>query len=88
MQCEGRVKAWIVKERSKRVQGKVKVRSRQHNDDLSRNYNLMGFDTIEINLVITCEHLTMECYLIIFLVLPDQLTKYPGTRNLLYVNNN
>ena len=38
--------------------------------------------------IITCDHLTMECYLIIFLVLPDQLTKYPGTRNLLYVNNN
>ena len=35
--------------------------------------------------IITCDHLTMECYLIIFLVLPDQLTKYPGTRNLLYV---
>ena len=29
--------------------------------------------------IITCDHLTMECYLIIFLVLPDQLTKFPGT---------
>ena len=32
-------------------QWKVKVRSRQRKHNLSRNYNLMGFDTIEINLV-------------------------------------
>ena len=44
----GQVKA---KERSRRGQGKVKVKSRQHNHNLNRNYNLMGFDTIEINLV-------------------------------------
>ena len=29
----------------------VKVRSRQRKHNLNRNYNLMGFDTIEINLV-------------------------------------
>ena len=30
----------------------VKVKSRQHSHNLiNRNYNLMGFDTIEINLV-------------------------------------
>ena len=32
-------------------QGKVKVRSRQSKHNLNRNYNLMGFDTVEINLV-------------------------------------
>ena len=42
------------KARSRRGQGKVKVKSRQHNHNLNRNYNLMGFDTIEINLVILC----------------------------------
>ena len=40
-----------VKERSMRGQGKVKVRSRQRKHNLNHNYNLMGFDTIEINLV-------------------------------------
>ena len=32
-------------------QGEVKARSRQRKHNLNRNYNLMGFDTIEINLV-------------------------------------
>ena len=41
-----------VKARSKQGQGKVKVRSKQRKHKLKRNYNLMGFDTIEINLVI------------------------------------
>ena len=41
-----------VKERSRRGQGKVKVRPRQCKHNLNLNYNLMGFDTIEINLVI------------------------------------
>ena len=36
-----------VKERSR--QGQVKSKQYKHN--LNRNYNLMGFDTIEINLV-------------------------------------
>ena len=36
--------------RSRRGQGKVKVRSRQRK--LNCNYNLMGFDTNEINLVL------------------------------------
>ena len=34
-----------------RVQGKVKVRSRQRKHNLNSSNNLMGFDTIEINLV-------------------------------------
>ena len=34
-----------------RIQGKVKVRSRQRKHNIKYNYNLMGFDTIEINLV-------------------------------------
>ena len=33
-----------------RVQGKVKVRSKQRKHNLNSNNNLMGFDTIEINL--------------------------------------
>ena len=37
-----------VKERSMRGQGKVKVRSRQRKHNLDLNYNLMGFDTIEL----------------------------------------
>ena len=40
-----------VKARSRRGQGKDKVRSRQPKYNLNRNYNLMGFDIIEINLV-------------------------------------
>ena len=40
-----------VKTRQKQGQGEVKARSRQRNHNLNRNYNLMGFDTIEINLV-------------------------------------
>ena len=45
---EGQGKA---KARSSRGQGKVKVRPRQCKHNLNLNYNLMGFDTIEINLV-------------------------------------
>ena len=45
-QGQGKVKA-----RSRRGQSKVKVRSRQCKYNLNCNYNLMGFDTIEINLV-------------------------------------
>ena len=30
-------------------QGEVKARSRQRKHNLNRNYDLMGFDTIEIN---------------------------------------
>ena len=37
-------------------QRKVKVRSRQRKHNLNRNYNLMGFDTIEINLVMTLKY--------------------------------
>ena len=47
-QGQGKAKA-----RSMRVQGKVKVRSRQRKHNLNSNNNLMGFDTIEINLVNT-----------------------------------
>ena len=36
---------------SREEQWKVNVGSRQHKHNLNRNYNLMGFDTIEINLV-------------------------------------
>ena len=45
-QGQGKAKA-----RSMRVQGKVKVRSRQCKHNLNSINNLMGFDTIEINLV-------------------------------------
>ena len=45
--CQERVKA-----RQKQGQGEVKARSRQRKHNLNRNYNLMGFDTIEINLVV------------------------------------
>merc|ERR1739842_237886 len=57
-QDQGKVKARSrqgqgkVKARSRQGQGKVKIRSRQCKHNLNRNYNLMGFDTIEINLVI------------------------------------
>ena len=40
-----------VKARSKKSQGKVKVRSKQCKHNLDLNYNLMGFDTIRINLI-------------------------------------
>ena len=40
------------KTRSKQGPGKVKVRWRQSKHNLDLNYNLMGFDTIEINLVL------------------------------------
>ena len=36
----------------RRGQGKIKVKSRQFKQNLNRKYNLMGFDNIEINLVI------------------------------------
>ena len=39
------------KTRSKQGPDKVKVKWRQSNHNLDLNYNLMGFDTIEINLV-------------------------------------
>jgi len=39
------------KTRSKQGPEKVKVRWRQSNHNLNLNYNLMGFDTIGINLV-------------------------------------
>ena len=39
------------KSRSKQGPDKVNVRWRQSNHNLDLNYNLMGFDTIEINLV-------------------------------------
>ena len=48
-EAQGKVKA-----RSKRGQGKVKVRSRQCKHNINRNYNLMSFDTIDINLVCGC----------------------------------
>ena len=48
-QGQGKAKA-----RSMRVQGKVKVRSRQCKHNLNSINNLMGFDTIEINLVLSC----------------------------------
>ena len=44
---EGQGKA---KARSRRDLGKVKVRSGQRKHNLNRNYNLIGFDTIKINL--------------------------------------
>ena len=40
-----------VKEESSQGQQKVKVKLWQHKHNLDLNYNLMGFDTIEINLV-------------------------------------
>ena len=45
-QGQGKAKA-----RPRRGQGKVKVRSKLPKNNLNRNYNMMGFDTIEINLV-------------------------------------
>ena len=42
-----------VKEESSQGHGKVKVRLRQHKHNINLNYNLMGFDTIEINLVLS-----------------------------------
>ena len=41
------------KTRPKQGPDKVKVRWRQSNHNLDLNYNLMGFDTIEINLVLS-----------------------------------
>ena len=49
--CESKVK-----KRIGQSQSKVKVRSRQYNHNLNCNYNLMGFDTIEINLVSERDH--------------------------------
>ena len=57
MQGQGNVKGGSrkgqgeVKARSRKGQGKVNVRSRQHKHNLNHNYNLIVFDTIEINLV-------------------------------------
>ena len=48
-----------VKERSRKDQGKVKVRSKKHKYNLNYNYNLMGFDAIEINLVSTQKCMTI-----------------------------
>ena len=45
-QGQGKAKA-----RSRRGQGKVRVRSKLPKHNLNRNYNLMGFDTIDFNLV-------------------------------------
>ena len=45
-QDQGKAKA-----RSRRGQGKVKVRSKLPKNNLKRSYNLIGSDTIEINLV-------------------------------------
>ena len=33
-------------------QGKINVRLKQSNHNNNHNYNLMGFDTIEVNLVL------------------------------------
>ena len=47
---------WHIKRGSRQGQSKVKerlrakIRSKQCKHSLSRNYNVMGFDTIEINL--------------------------------------
>ena len=49
-QCEGGGVKAKVKARSKRDQGKVKVRSKLPKNNLNCKYNLLGFDTIEINL--------------------------------------
>ena len=54
-QCEGGVKA-----RSNKSQGKVKVRSRQRKHNLDLNYNLMGFDIIEIYLVFLFSYLKIK----------------------------
>jgi len=58
---QGKVKARLrkdqckVKAKSRQGQSQVKERERlrQHKQSLNHNYNIMGFDTIEINLVIT-----------------------------------
>ena len=46
---------------SKQGPDKVKVKWRQSNHNLDLNYNLMGFDTIEINLVsfLKCSAVTL-----------------------------
>ena len=55
---QGKVKARSKKSQAKdkvssrQGQGKVKVRLRQCKHNLDLNYNLIGFDTIEINLVV------------------------------------
>ena len=43
-----------------RVQDKVKEMSRQCKHNFNHNYNLMGFDTIEINLVFIFYGQTMQ----------------------------
>ena len=53
-----------IKFTKKQGQSKVKVRWRESNHNLDLNYNLMGFDTIEINLVvdIKCLLLTYDSH--------------------------
>ena len=48
-----------VKEGSRQGQIRVKVRSRQSKHNLDLNYNLIGFDTVEINLVVLGNFLTL-----------------------------
>ena len=60
MKGQGKVKAT-----SNKSQGKVKVRSRQRKHNLNLNYNLMGFDTIEINLVVIYFWKNFEILLIV-----------------------
>ena len=57
-------------------QGKVKVKSRQHKHNLNRNYNLMGFDTIEINLVYT---IVIKLYLFCQSDFKTYLSPIPGS---------
>ena len=64
-QSQGKVKVmWRqgqgnVKWGTRQGESMVKVRSRQCKQNLNCNYNLMGFDTIEINLI----KLTKKCFL-------------------------
>ena len=67
-QGQGKIRA-----RSRKGQGKVKVKSRQHNHNLNLNYNLMGFDTIEINLVF----IVMRVFKYYISMFPIILTNHP-----------
>ena len=49
------------------VQGKVKVRSRQLKHNLNRSYNFMGFDTIEINLVVLVIHIVLVIQIVLII---------------------
>ena len=51
---------------SREEQWKVDVGSRQHKHNLNRNYNLMGFDTIEINLFPEIDVKCQECKFLFF----------------------